>query len=164
MPIAVRNTNRPPQIDPIANQTVERGQSLQLLVRAVDPDGDPLALSASSTGGFGLPGFATFQDQGGGTAVLQKLLLLLSEFNMPMTYVDEVLAEPALLSRLVYLNLNKRPDAPLNPVFAELLRFVLSQQGQQITLNQGIFLPLRGFQADASYPIAGITPENPEKK
>lgn len=68
------------------------------------------------------------------------------------------------LSRLVYLNVNKRPDAPLNPVLAELARFILSKQGQQVILNQGIYLPLRGFQADHSYPIAGITPETPGQK
>lgn len=67
------------------------------------------------------------------------------------------------LSRLAYLNLNKRPGAPLNPVFAELTRFILSKQGQQIILNQGIYLPLRSSQADASYPIAGITPNTPQK-
>lgn len=37
----------------------------------------------------------------GGTAVLQKLLLLLSEFNLPLTYIDEVLADSGLLSRLL---------------------------------------------------------------
>ncbi|MEV4333761.1 substrate-binding domain-containing protein [Streptomyces sp. NPDC049597] len=65
------------------------------------------------------------------------------------------------LSRLAYLNMNKKPDAPLNPVFAELTRFILSKQGQQVIRDQGIFLPLRGFQADSSYPIAGITADTP---
>jgi len=37
----------------------------------------------------------------GGTAVLQRLLLLLSEFNLPLTYIDEVLAEAPLLNQLI---------------------------------------------------------------
>jgi phosphate transport system substrate-binding protein len=68
------------------------------------------------------------------------------------------------LSRLVYLNLNKRPDAALPPAFAELTRFLLSKQGQQVTLKQGIFLPLRASQANASYPIVGVTPDTVKKQ
>jgi phosphate transport system substrate-binding protein len=54
------------------------------------------------------------------------------------------------LSRLVYLNFNRDPNKPMNPVFQEFLRFVLSKQGQQVVADQGVFLPLRGFQTDAS--------------
>src|SRR5438552_3944220 len=36
-----------------------------------------------------------------GAGVLQKLILLLSEFNLPITYVEEVLAEASTLERLL---------------------------------------------------------------
>lgn len=55
------------------------------------------------------------------------------------------------LSRLTYFNLNRDPRKPMNPVLKEFLKFVLSKQGQQHVTNQGVFLPLRGFQADASH-------------
>lgn len=51
------------------------------------------------------------------------------------------------LGRLVYLNLNKEPGKPLPPAMAEFLRFVLSNEGQAVVREQGIFLPLRAFQA-----------------
>jgi phosphate transport system substrate-binding protein len=104
-----------------------------------------------------------------GTAYLDapvKVLSLSNHTGDPAwapTY-ENVASASYPLSRLVYLNLNKRPDAPLNPVFAELTRFILSRQGQQVTLDQGVFLPLRGFQADASYPIAGVNPDRPTHK
>ncbi len=54
------------------------------------------------------------------------------------------------LSRLVYMNLNRAPDKPLNPVLAEFLRFILSREGQRVILDQAIFLPLREPQAATS--------------
>jgi len=54
------------------------------------------------------------------------------------------------LSRFVYFNLNRNPNAPMDPVLREFIRFVISKQGQQVIRNQGIYVPLRGFQADAS--------------
>lgn len=47
------------------------------------------------------------------------------------------------LSRLVYLNVNKAPGKPLNPVLEEFARFILSREGQQVILDEAIFLPLR---------------------
>jgi ABC-type phosphate transport system substrate-binding protein len=46
-----------------------------------------------------------------------------------------------LLSRLFYLNINRDPRQPVNPIFAELLRLILCEQGQQIVRDQGIYLP-----------------------
>lgn len=54
------------------------------------------------------------------------------------------------LSRLVYVNVNQKPGAAVSPAMQEFLRFVLSRQGQQVVLDQGVFLPLRGFQATAA--------------
>jgi phosphate transport system substrate-binding protein len=50
------------------------------------------------------------------------------------------------LSRVCYVNLNKAPGKPLNPALAEFVRFILSREGQQVILNQAVFLPLRANQ------------------
>jgi len=47
------------------------------------------------------------------------------------------------LSRLVFLNLNRAPGRPLNPLLAEFARFILSREGQQVVRDEAIFLPLR---------------------
>ncbi|WP_205678900.1 CARDB domain-containing protein [Aquisphaera insulae] len=65
--ITVKNTNRPPVLTPIDNLSVDRGASVSLVVQAVDPDGDPIRLSATGLPGFPIPGFATFVDNGNGT-------------------------------------------------------------------------------------------------
>lgn len=54
------------------------------------------------------------------------------------------------LSRVVYIALAKKPGQPVAPALAEFVRFLLSKQGQQIVLDQGILLPLRAPQVDAS--------------
>ncbi|MDE2486499.1 MAG: substrate-binding domain-containing protein, partial [Alphaproteobacteria bacterium] len=54
------------------------------------------------------------------------------------------------LSRLIYFNVNKAPGKPLPPAIEEFLKFVLSRQGQGLVLKEGVFIPLRGFQAEAS--------------
>ncbi|MDB5417688.1 MAG: pstS [Phenylobacterium sp.] len=51
------------------------------------------------------------------------------------------------LSRLIYFNVNKAPGKPLPPAVEEFLKFVLSRQGQALVLQEGVFIPLRGFQA-----------------
>jgi phosphate transport system substrate-binding protein len=45
------------------------------------------------------------------------------------------------LSRFLYLYVNQPPDRPLDPVARELLRFVLSREGQQVVVKDG-YLPL----------------------
>ena len=57
--------NHPPELDPIGDQTVDEGDTLVVPVSASDPDGDPIALSAS-----GLPPFASFVDHANGTGTL----------------------------------------------------------------------------------------------
>ena len=70
---------------------------------------------------------------------------------------DDVATARYPLSRLTYLNMNKRPGAPLEPALAELTRFILSQQGQQVVRDQGIFLPLRANQSLASAILLSAT-------
>jgi phosphate transport system substrate-binding protein len=54
------------------------------------------------------------------------------------------------LSRLVFLNANKAPGKPLNPILDEFARFILSREGQQVILDEAIFLPLRARMAERS--------------
>ena len=65
------------------------------------------------------------------------------------TYENVALATYPL-SRLVYLNTNKAPGKPLNPVMEEFVRFVLSREGQQVVLEHARYIPLRAWQANAA--------------
>jgi phosphate transport system substrate-binding protein len=67
----------------------------------------------------------------------------------PPTY-ENVARAAYPLSRLIFLNTNKNPGKSLHPALEEFFRFVLSRQGQQITLDQGIYIPLRAGQAASS--------------
>jgi len=68
---------------------------------------------------------------------------------VPPSY-DEVIAARYPLCRLVFFNTNKRPGQPLDPVLEEFLKFILSREGQQVILDQAIFIPLRAQQAAGS--------------
>jgi len=81
-----------------------------------------------------------------------KTLPLVTEAGSPAiapTY-DEVIAARYPLSRLVFFNANKLPGQPLDPVLGEFLKFILSREGQQIILDQAVYIPLRAEQAAAS--------------
>lgn len=80
-----------------------------------------------------------------------KVIALAGETGSPFppTYENVVTASYPL-SRLVYLNLNRVPGKPLPPAMDEFLRFILSRDGQQIVLDQAIYLPLRESQAEKS--------------
>ncbi len=67
----------------------------------------------------------------------------------PASY-DEVARARYPLSRLVYVNVNKAPGKPLDPVLKEFIRFIASREGQQVILDQAIFIPLRATQAAKS--------------
>jgi len=81
-----------------------------------------------------------------------KLLALAKDEESPAVEpsYEEVARATYPLSRLVFINLNKAPRQPLNPVLKEFTRFILSREGQQVILNQGIFIPLRANQASQS--------------
>ena len=66
VPIKVINANQAPAIPQIANQTLDRGQIVELPVTVTDADGDPLTLAVS-----GLPAFASFVDHGDGTGLFR---------------------------------------------------------------------------------------------
>ena len=42
----------------------------------------------------------------------------------------------------VYLYLNRPPGKPLDPRLYEFLKFILSRDGQQIVVEDGMFIPL----------------------
>jgi phosphate transport system substrate-binding protein len=78
-----------------------------------------------------------------------KLLALASGEGgafLPPAY-EEVARASYPLSRLVYVNLNKAPGKPLPPALEEFIRFIVSREGQQVILNQAVFIPLRAEQA-----------------
>jgi phosphate transport system substrate-binding protein len=65
----------------------------------------------------------------------------------PPSYEAVALADYPL-SRLTYFVVNKvLPKQPLPAALQEFLRFLLSSKGQSIVRKQGLFLPLRGWQA-----------------
>ncbi len=63
---------------------------------------------------------------------------------------EEVARATYPLSRLVYINVNKAPGKPLNPLLDEFIRFILSREGQQVIRNEAIYLPLRSEQVARS--------------
>ncbi len=63
---------------------------------------------------------------------------------------EEVARADYPLSRLCFMNFNRAPGKAINPVLAELLRFILSREGQRVILDQAVFLPLRESQAATS--------------
>lgn len=74
-------------------------------------------------------------------------------FSAP-TYENVALAKYPL-SRLIYANLNAAPAKPLPPALKEFLTFIVSKQGQQVVLNQAIYIPLRSWQSDKSRSLIG---------
>ena len=68
---------------------------------------------------------------------------------------DEVAKAEWPLSRLVYCNINKSPTKPLDPVLSEWVRFILSKQGQEVVLQQAIYIPLRASQQVKSAALLG---------
>ena len=64
--LRVYNVNRAPVLDPIADQSVNEGDTLLVSLSASDPDGDRLTLSTT-----GLPPFAALIDGGAGTDYIE---------------------------------------------------------------------------------------------
>ena len=71
------------------------------------------------------------------------------------TYTNVALARYPL-SRVTYANVNLRPGASLAPIVREFLRLILSRQGQRDVRREGVFLPLRAFQARAALRQIGL--------
>ena len=87
-----------------------------------------------------------------------KTVWLAPEAGKP--FVDASYENVALarypLSRVANIVLTRRPGHPLDPAMREFVRFILSREGQQIVLDQGVMLPLRAAQVnDARRLLAG---------
>ena len=54
------------------------------------------------------------------------------------------------LSRLIYFNTHGSAEKAMHPLLSELVRFILSREGQRIVLDQAIYLPLRSHQAQSA--------------
>ena len=66
------------------------------------------------------------------------------------TSPDLVLSGQYPLSRFLYLYINDPPDKPLDPLVRELVRFVLSREGQQVVVKDGYLpIPSKVAQEDA---------------
>ncbi|MEN8187563.1 MAG: T9SS type A sorting domain-containing protein [Bacteroidota bacterium] len=63
--INFEGTNTIPVLNPIGDQTVKEGETLDVTVSATDADGDALTLTATN-----LPSFASFTDNNGGSGIL----------------------------------------------------------------------------------------------
>ena len=57
--------NNPPVLDPIGNQSVQRGAEMTITITGSDPDADPLTITSTGT-----PAYAFFEDLGVGIAYL----------------------------------------------------------------------------------------------
>jgi phosphate transport system substrate-binding protein len=55
---------------------------------------------------------------------------------------ESLIADMYPLARGVYIDVNRKPGTALNAQVKEFLSFVLSEEGQQIVLQQGDYLPL----------------------
>ncbi|KAK9384218.1 hypothetical protein V1515DRAFT_612356 [Lipomyces mesembrius] len=69
-----------------------------------------------------------------------------------LTYENVAMAKWPL-SRVTYFNCNADPKKGMDPVLKELQKFVLSKQGQQILLDQGIYMPFRANQQKSSMAL-----------
>lgn len=54
------------------------------------------------------------------------------------------------LAREIFINFNKVPGKPLDPVLVEFVKYILSRQAQQKIIDHGLYIPLRQHQIDAS--------------
>lgn len=61
------------------------------------------------------------------------------------------------LARFLFIYVNKKPDAELDPLRREFMRFVLSKQGQQEVVKEG-YLPLPGPTVEQAMQKAGLKP------
>jgi phosphate transport system substrate-binding protein len=69
--------------------------------------------------------------------------------------VENAYAGDYPLARFLYLYLNKRPSAPLDPLMTQFIKYALSREGQAAVLKDG-FYPLSKALADEDLENLGI--------
>jgi phosphate transport system substrate-binding protein len=62
--------------------------------------------------------------------------------------LDEVSTQKYPLSRVIYIFAHRIPGQRLEPKLKEFLRFILSRDGQQIVMDDGILLPLPAWMVE----------------
>jgi hypothetical protein len=109
--LTVINVNRPPPFDPLPSQTVDEGQTLTILVIAIDPDGDALTLTAS-----GLPTFASFTDTGNGTGRVILMPASSDAGSVTVSFTATDAGTPVLsTSRALAITITNPPPVLTNP-------------------------------------------------
>ncbi len=111
------------------------------------------SLVANDTAAIGYTGFAYID------APVKVLALAPNSTATAVAGTYEMVAKAEYpLSRVFYFNMNKKPGAPFDPVLEQFLKFVLSKEGQQKILDQGVFLPLRSGQQKDSLDMIAAAP------
>ena len=119
-----------------------------ILARWPDAEGDFFALNRADLLLDLLPGGDKLSL--GGVAVLQKLLLLLSEFDLPVTYLGEVLEDEALRDRLVGECSNDTVRAYFKRQFRNTPKSTigaLHRRAEALFSSEGVRLALAGRSA-----------------
>ncbi|MGR9106888.1 MAG: PKD domain-containing protein [Gammaproteobacteria bacterium] len=109
--VVVRNVNRAPNLDPIADQTVDEGQTASVNLNAADPDSDPITLAAS------LPSFCTLTDNGNGTGSVSCSPSFSDSGSYPAsaTATDTGGLSDTESFNLIVTNVNRAPTANAGP-------------------------------------------------
>ncbi|MEZ4731073.1 MAG: putative Ig domain-containing protein [Caldilineaceae bacterium] len=137
--VAAANTNLPPVLAPVNNQTISEGASITITIAAIDTNGDAITLAAS-----GLPTGATFTDNKNGTGRLTWT----TDFEDAGVYTVTVTAQDALGAidtdsfKITVTNVNRKPTIAVtgNQAVAEGSRMTLEitatdPDGDAITLK-----------------------------
>lgn len=144
--VALEGPNVPPELADLDDPSVEVGSSAAILVRATDPNGDPMLLSAA-----GLPAFASFSDQGNGLGLLEFDPGIADAGSYAISVTARDAGDPPLLDieflTLTVTSSNRPPTFRAVPAFevAEggagfvLLR-ALDPDGDMLTI-EGVGLP-----------------------
>jgi len=107
--LTVTNVNRPPVLDPIPDQSMNEGETLEVAVSATDPDGNAITLFLIAA-----PSFATLTDSGNGAGTIR----FTPGYNHEGAYIIQVLAldngSPALSSTITFnLTVNNKNRPPV---------------------------------------------------
>ncbi len=104
--LTVLRANTPPELSPIADQTIVEGQSRLITVTATDAEGDALSLRAVN-----FPSFASLRDNGSGNGIISL--------------------DPPLGSAGTYADLHVIVFETADPTFADTVSFNLSVRGAE---------------------------------
>jgi hypothetical protein len=111
--ITVGNANRPPQLSPIGNRTIDLGTTGRIALVATDPDQNMLSLTCS-----GLPSGAALTDMGNGTGEIMWAPTAVGSWSVTCSATDNGL--PAASAQETFM-LAARDPAPMAnaPVISE---------------------------------------------